>query len=220
MVLGKSGTGKSSSIRNLKPEETVIINILGKKLPFKGGSKLYNKENKNYFQLDTHSDIIALLQNIDSSAPHVQNVIIEDMTYLMRKEYFARAKENGFSKFVEIGQHFQQVVSVCEKMKESTNVFFIMHSEDIVSNGNVVGTKVSTIGKLVDESYNPVEVVPIVLHSKVRYKEDGDIEYGFYTRRVMVGTEEILAKSPADMFLSEFIPNDLQAVVEAMNEYY
>lgn len=95
MVLGKTGTGKSTSIRNLDPASTVIINPLGKKLPFKGGSKSYNTESKNLFHVESHSDIIALLNNINTSAPHVKTVIIDDAIYIMRKEYFARAKESG-----------------------------------------------------------------------------------------------------------------------------
>ena len=78
IILGKSGTGKSSSIKGLDPKETVILNVLGKKLPFKGSSSLYNKENKNLFRVDDYTQVISMLQGIDKSASHVHNVVLDD----------------------------------------------------------------------------------------------------------------------------------------------
>lgn len=220
MILGKSGTGKSTSIKTLNPKETVVLNVLRKRLPFKGSSSIYNAENKNLFNVDEYSQIINMLSSIDKSATHVKNVIIEDMTYVMRKEYFKRAKEAGYNKYTELAQHFQQIISTCESMRDNINVFFILHSEDVQSDKVNVGFKVSTIGALIDNQYNPVEVVPMVLYSAIKYDDKGNAHYGFYTHRCMEGTVEIPAKSPDGMFEQDYIDNDLQAVVNAMNEYY
>ena len=97
ILLGKSGTGKSSSIKGLNPKETVVLNVLGKKLPFKGSSKLYNQESKNLFRVDDYTQVINMLQGIDKNAPYVHNIIIDDAIYIMRKEYFKRAKETGLN---------------------------------------------------------------------------------------------------------------------------
>lgn len=78
MLLGKSGTGKSTSIKGLDPKETVVINVLGKRLPFKGSNALYNKENKNLFQRESYTDIISLIQNISDKATNVKNIILDD----------------------------------------------------------------------------------------------------------------------------------------------
>lgn len=220
MLLGKSGTGKSTSIKSLDPKETIVFNVLKKKLPFKGSSKTYNTENKNLFNVDDYTQVINLLQTIDSKVPNVKNIIIDDMIYIMRKEYFKRAKEAGYNKYTELAQHFQQIISTCENMRENINVFFILHSEDIQSDKITTGYKVSTIGSLVDNQYNPVEVVPMVLYSAVKYDDKGNATYGFYTHKFKEGTVEIPAKSPDEMFESDFIPNDLAFVVNAMNEYY
>ena len=96
IILGKSGTGKSTSIKGLDPKETIVLNVLKKKLPFKGSASLYNTTNKNIFTVDEYNQLINLLQSIDSSAPHIKNIIIDDMIYIMRKEYFKRAKESGY----------------------------------------------------------------------------------------------------------------------------
>lgn len=220
MLLGKSGTGKSTSVKTLNPKETVIINVLGKRLPFKGSQGIYSSQNNNLFQRDDYQQIITLLGQIDKSAPHVKNVIIDDMIYVMRKEYFKRTKETGYSKYTELAQHFQQIVSTCESLRLNLNIFFILHSEDIQSDKTTIGYKVSTIGNLVDNQYNPIEVVPMVLYSSVQYDDKGQAKYGFYTHRFKEGTVEIPAKTPDGMFEEDFIPNDLGYVVKAMNEYY
>ena len=220
MLLGKSGTGKSTSVKGLDPKETVVINVLGKRLPFKGSQGLYNAQSNNLFHRDDYQSIITLLGQIDKSAPHVKNVIIDDMIYVMRKEYFKRAKETGYGKYTELAQHFQQMVSTCEGLRGDLNVFFILHSEDIQSDKTTTGYKVSTVGNLVDNQYNPLEVVPMVLYSSVVYDDKGQAKYGFYTHRFKEGTVEIPAKTPDGMFEEDFIANDLGLVVKAMNEYY
>ena len=102
LIMGKSGSGKSSSIKTLDPKETVIFNVLKKKLPFKGSGKLYNTENKNLFMLDNFNDINSYMQSISEKATYVKNIIIDDSTYIMRKEYFKTAKQTGFNKFVDM----------------------------------------------------------------------------------------------------------------------
>ena len=219
MLLGKSGTGKSTSIKTLNPEETVIINVLGKKLPFKGSGALYSTEKKNLFRIEDYQQMINLLQACNGQ-PHVKNIILDDCIYIMRKEYFKRAKETGYGKYTELAQHFQQIISTCEQMREDINVFMILHSEDVQSDKVIVGYKVSTIGQLIDNQYNPMEVVPMVLYSAIKFDEKGKPTYGFYTHATMEGTIQIPAKTPNEMFDEDFIPNDLGAVVKAMNEYY
>lgn len=220
LIMGKSGSGKSTSIKTLNPKETIIFNVLKKKLPFKGSSKLYNVENKNLFNLDDYSQIVSYLQSIDKGATYVKNIVIDDSTYIMRKEYFKTAKQTGFNKFVDIAAHFQNIISTAENMREDINLFLIMHCEEVVSDNTIVGYKPSTVGKLIDSSYNPIEVVPILLFSSVKYDDKGNASYGFYTHRCMEGNIEIPAKSPDELFEEDFIPNDLGMVVKAMEEYY
>lgn len=219
IVLGKSGTGKSTSIKGLNPDETVVINTLQKKLPFKGSAALYNKEKYNLINVDDYASVISWLNKIGSGSK-IKTIVIDDAIYIMRKEYFKRAKESGYGKYTELAQHFQQIIQTCEGLRDDLNIFFMLHSEDVQSDKTTTGYKVSTIGNLLDSQYNPVEVVPMVLYSAVKYDDKGNASYGFYTHRCMEGTIEIPAKSPADMFDKDFIPNDLGVVVKAMNEYY
>ena len=220
ILLGKSGTGKSTSIKGLNPKETVIINTLKKRLPFKGSNTMYNKENKNLFNVDDYTTVIQYLQSINDKALHVKNIVLDDAIYILRKEYFKRAKESGYTKYTELAAHFQQIISTCEGLRDDLNIFFILHSEDVISDSTIIGYKVSTIGKLLDSQYSPIEVVPMVLYSAIKYDEKGNPTYGFYTHATKEGSIEIPAKTPAEMFSEDFIPNDLGFVTKVMNEYY
>lgn len=220
LILGKSGTGKSSSIKSLNPEETIIFNILKKKLPFKGSSKLYNTEKKNLFNLDSYSEIIQYLEGISAKVPTCKNIIIDDATYIMRKEYFKSAKISGYNKFIDMASHFQSIIQTAENMREDINLFIIMHCEEIMSDNIIIGYKPSTVGKLIDSSYNPTEVVPMLLFANTKYDENKKPIYGFHTQKCLEGLIEIPAKSPEGMFEEDYIPNDLQYVVDKMNEFY
>jgi hypothetical protein len=220
LILGKSGTGKSTSIKGLNPKETVIFNVLKKRLPFKGSKSLYNEENKNLFNIDSYDTIVNYMMGIDKNAKDVKNIIIDDGTYIMRKEYFKTAKMTGFNKFVDMAAHFQSIISTAEGLRDDLNIFIIMHCEEVISDNTIIGYKASTIGKLIDSSYNPIEVVPILLFSSVKFDDKGIASYGFYTHRCMEGNIEIPAKTPDGMFEEDFIPNDLGIVTKAMNEYY
>lgn len=220
LIMGKSGSGKSTSIKGLDPKTTVVFNVLKKRLPFKGSQTLYNTEKKNLFNIDDYSQINSYLTGIDKNAEYVKNIVIDDGTYIMRKEYFKTAKQTGFNKYTDMASHFQSIISTAENMREDLNIFLIMHCEEIVSDNTIVGYKPSTVGKLIDNSYNPMEVVPILLFASVKYDENKQPSYGFYTHRCLEGSIEIPAKTPADMFTEDFIPNDLEIVVKAMKEYY
>lgn len=220
IILGKSGTGKSTSIKTLDPKTTIVINTLHKRLPFKGSTSVYNLENNNLFEISDYKKIIACLNYISDKRPEVKTVIADDFIYVMRKEYFSRATEAGYTKYTQLAQHFQEVIQTCEGMRDDLNIFLILHSEDVTSDNIVKEYKVSTVGKLVDSTYNPLEVVPVVLYSDVKFDDKGNASYGFYTHRIVEGQTIIPAKSPDGMFEEDFIPNDLNLVTEVMNSYY
>lgn len=220
IVMGKSGTGKSTSLKNLDPKASYIINCLGKRLPFKGSSSIFSSENKNLKYTTDYEKIIGLIESISSKIPRIKNIVIDDATYIMRDEFFARAKEKNYDKFTELAQHMQQIIGAAKDARADLNVFLLFHSEELFDSNNVVEYKVSTVGKMLDEKYNPIEVVPMVLYSSVKFNDKKQPEYGFYTHRTKEGNIVIPAKTPAGMFEEDFIPNDLNYVIKKMEEYY
>ena len=220
IILGKSGSGKSTSIKTLNPDESVVVNVLKKRLPFKGSSSIFNEEKENLIGIDTYDALISFIQHVDANMPNIKTLVVDDSIYVMRKEFFKRAKEVGYTKFTELAQHFQQIIQTCENARDNLNVFLILHSEDVVSDKTLTGYKVATVGTMIDNQYNPVEVVPIVLYAEIRYDNNGKPSYGFYTHSIKVGSTQIPAKTPEGMFKDDYIPNDLGAVVKAIDEYY
>lgn len=100
IVIGDTGSGKSSSIRNLDPKKTIVISVVNKVLPFKGSNKIYNSENKNRANLSSSADIVSFLDGIDKNLPNIENIIIDDASYIMRYEFFDRIRDKGFDKIV------------------------------------------------------------------------------------------------------------------------
>lgn len=220
LILGESGNGKSTSIKGLDPKETVIFNVLGKRLPFKGSNALYNENNKNLFKVDDWQTVITYLQGIDKSASHVKNIVIDDSIYLMRVEFFNRSKEVGFNKYNELADHFRKIIATCSSLRNDLNIFMLMHTESIEADGSVIGYKCSSVGKLLDKMYRPEENVAITLFAQPKFDDKGIPTFGFYTHKMKINGIELPSKTPDGMFEEDFIPNDLGLVVKKMQEYY
>ena len=220
IVLGYSGTGKSTSIKTLNPQETVILNVLGKDLPFKGSRANYTREKKNLIQSAKWDSISAMMQSISKNMPNIHNIVIDDAIYIMRTEFFDRSKETGFNKYNELADHFRKIIADGNSLRNDITVFMMLHTETVEADGSVIGYKASTVGKLLDKMYNPLESVSITLFAQPKYDEKGKPEFGFWTHPMKVNGIEIPAKSPAEMFEEDFIPNSLQLVLDKMHEYY
>ena len=194
MVYGQSGTGKSTSLRNFKPEDVCIVNVSGKPLPFKNKHKTFNT--------DDYISIEAAIQK----AP-AKSIVIDDATYLMTGEYMRTAKVTGYQKFTELALNYYTLVKTAAALPDDKIVYFMGHS-DIDSNGN---EKFKTIGKLLDEKITLEGMFTIVLKTVVT-----DGKYQFSTRNSGQDT----VKTPMGMFSEPLIENDLAAVDKAIRDYY
>jgi hypothetical protein len=210
LIIGESGTGKSTAIRTLNPDETYVINIINKPLPFKGWRKLYNTDNKekrNYFGSCAYNEVVQCLNAINKEKPHIKTVIIDDFQYLMADEFMLRAMEKTYDKFTEIGKHAWEVIKFTEKCRNDLVIIFLSHNEISEKDGK---SRAKTIGKLLNEKITVEGLFTIVLQSEIK-----DGEYVFKTQ----GDEHTVAKSPLDMFKTNYIPNDLQLVIDSVNDY-
>lgn len=194
LVLGESGTGKSTSLRNFKPEDIKVINVANKPLPFK--NKFESVSTDNY------SKIIGELKLNKKKV-----VVIDDAQYLMANEFMRRATERGFDKFTEIAQNFWSLVNSVKDLPNDVVVYFMAHIERD-ANGN---EKIKTIGKLLDEKITVEGMFTIVLKTNVT-----DGVYSFLTQNNGHDT----VKSPLGMFPTYAIDNDLKYVDEKVRNYY
>lgn len=220
LVMGESGSGKSTSVKSLNPKETIVFNILGKRLPFKGSAANYNDANKNIFKIEKYDTILTYLDSINTKKPEVKNIVIDDAIYIMRTEFFDRSKEVGFNKYNELADHFRKIIAKCGSLRDDLNIFMLLHTESIEADGSIVGYKSSSVGKLLDKMYRPEENTAITLFAQPKFDDKGKATYGFYTHKMKVNGIEIPAKTPEGMFEEDWIPNDLGLVCKAMKEYY
>jgi len=220
IILGASGSGKSTSIKTLKPEETVVLNVLGKDLPFKGSRTNYTREKLNLIQPTSWENVQSMMRSISNNKPNVKNIIIDDAIYIMRTEFFDRSKEKGFDKYNELADHFRRIIAEGNSLRSDITVFMMLHTDTIEADGSLIGYKASTVGKLLDKMYNPLESVSITLFAQPKYDDKGKPEFGFWTHPMKVNGIEIPAKSPDEMFEADFIPNSLELVADKMREYY
>jgi len=215
-IVGSTGTGKSTSIKHLNPEETYIINVAKKELPFKGSEALYNTEKKNYKEVDDAVEITRLLHVISEKAPHIKNIVIEDSNYIMGFNIVSRATEVGFTKFSIMARDMVELFREARKLRDDLKVFYFSHPETIEEGGEVTGYKIKTAGKLIDNQIVLEGLLTICLYTYVEENKDGSSTYNFVTNRF----KKFPAKSPDGMFTNIKMPNNLQTVVDTIDEYY
>tara|TARA_R100001510_G_scaffold51297_1_gene51001 strand:+ start:1042 stop:1725 length:684 start_codon:yes stop_codon:yes gene_type:complete len=220
LIIADSGSGKSTSMRNLPAKETFIINIANKPLPFKGWKKDYTNISKdnpkgNMTSASSAAGIIKAMKHVNDNMPHIKTLVVDDWQYMSSFEYFDRANEKGYDKFTQIAANLAQVAKMPKDMRDDLTIFFLTHSEDSTDINGHRKVKAKTIGKMIDNTLTLEGLFSIVLFGHVKKDEDGQLHYGFDT----VNNGENTCKSPMGMFDDSFIDNDLQLVKDCIAEY-
>jgi hypothetical protein len=221
LIIGESGSGKSTAGRNLDPKETFWINVANKPLPFKGWKSKYksitpeNMTDGNLSKVSSSVGIMHVLRLISDEMPHITNVMVDDWQYSAAFEFFDRTDEKGYEKFTEIGNGIAQVAKLPADLRDDLCIFFLTHSEETQDAKGKRKQKAKTIGKMVDEKLTLEGLFSIVLYAKVKKDKEGNLIYVFETKTDGANT----CKAPMDMFDKDDIPNDLQAVKQAIINY-
>lgn len=214
-LVGETGNGKSHSIQFLDPKDTYIINVAGKELPFKGSSKLYNRDNKNYKEVSEATEITRLLQTLSDSAPQIKNVIIEDGNYVMGFNLVNKATEVGYTKFSVMARDMVNLVQTAKKLRDDMNIIYFSHQEEVEDSGEITSYKMKTAGKMIDSQIKLEGLFTVVLYAITETKGD-KTDFFFVTNKY----KKYPAKSPLGMFSDTKIENNLKKVIETVNEYY
>ena len=196
LILGASGSGKSASMRNFAPDDVSVMNVASKPFPFK--TRLPKLDSYEY------GKIMAAMKQSKKKI-----LVVDDSQYLSVFENFKRAKESGYSKFVDMAlAEYGLIQFVITSLPEDTIVYFLRHI-DVDDTGRV---KAKTIGKMLDQNLGGLEgMFSIVLLAGT----DG-VEHWFETQSDGLTP----CKTPMGMFAEKRIPNDLKAVDAAIREYY
>lgn len=222
-IYGESGTGKTTSLRNMNPESTFIISTTGKPLSFKGWKKKYipfkiDKETKeisgNYYVSSNSEQILKILKVVNSKMPDIKTVVIDDMQYIMSYEFVDRATEIGYSRFSEIAQHMMDILRYSEQMRDDCTMCFLTHADNV---GTDIDPKyvIKTIGKLLSEKVTLEGLFTYIFFTKVEEGDDGRMQYKLVTNN----DGKCLAKTPMGMFEELEIDNDLNEILKVIKEY-
>ncbi len=194
LVLGSSGSGKSTSMRNFEESEIGIFNVAGKPLPFR--KKLPKVDNATY------AAIYKVLNE-----PKLKKYVIDDSQYLMAFESFDHAKETGYGKFTNMALNFRNLIDFVIRRTPADCIVYMLHHTELSEDGKL---KAKTLGKMLDNQLTVEGLFSIVLLCQV----EGSEHY-FITNSD--GSNP--AKSPMDMFEMK-IENDLKFVDTTIREYY
>lgn len=204
-VIGRSGSGKTYSIKNFKADEVGVISVEKGRLPFKTDIKTV-KIPKD-FTVNTNAQLnaakYAWIEMVITKSK-AKSIIIDDSQYLLVNELFDRSKEKGYDKFTDIAVNFRNLVHFVNDMPDDDKIVYFLHHSEADTDGR---EKAKTIGRMLDEKLTLEGCFDIVLYCQ---------DHKFYTQAEGMST----AKTPEDMFPAAEIPNDLKAVDEAIREYY
>lgn len=205
LVLGRSGSGKTYSLKNFKPSEVGILSVEKGRLPFKSELKVVKVKSYNdgeHTPAQANAARYSWIENAIKSCK-MKSVVVDDSQYLLANELFDRAYEKGYDKFVGIAANFRGLIHSINEMEEEDKIVYFLHHSELDADGR---EKVKTIGKMLDEKLCIEGCFDIVLFCQ---------DQKFFTQ----ANGQSVAKSPEGMFELE-IPNDLKAVDDAIREYY
>lgn len=208
LIMGRSGSGKTYSLKNFKPNEVGVISVEKGRLPFRSEIKVAKipkygegtEEAPSYGAIN-RAKYAWLMKAIKTAK--TKSIVIDDSQYLLVNELFDRAYEKGYDRFVQMAANFRELIHFINELEEPDKIVYFLHHTDIDSDGR---EKCKTIGRMLDEKLTVEGCFDIVI-----YCED----HKFFTQGNGIST----AKTPEDMFELE-IPNDLKFVDEQIRDYY
>lgn len=209
-IAGESGTGKTTSMRNLDPAETLYIDCDKKGLSWKGWKTQFNAGKKNYLRTDFPQVALLALEKVDTQEDmrYIKVVVIDTLNGLMVADEMRRCKEKGYDKWQDLAQSIYELVDYSLTMREDVTVVFVAHTQTDHDENGYMFTRIKTSGRKLDK---------ITLESKfstVLISKCVDGKYVFETQANLS-----TAKSPMGAFVEKEIDNDIVAVIAALEEY-
>lgn len=210
-IAGESGTGKTTSMRNLDPKSTLYIDCDKKGLSWKGWKTSFSGENKNYIKTDFPQVVLQSLQAVDVSEKykHIKTVVVDTINGLMVADEMRRSKEKGYDKWMDLAQSIYDLIDYSLQMKrDDVAVIFVAHTQTDHDENGYLFTRIKTSGRKLDK---------ITLESKfstVLLSKCVDGKYVFETQANLS-----TAKSPMGAFESREIDNDIVEVIKALKDF-
>ena len=207
LIIGRSGSGKTYSLKNFKEGEVGVISVEKGRLPFRSDIKTIKvpKDPTEGQAKDAASVnaakyvwIMKAIRNAKAKA-----IAIDDSQYLLVNELFDRTYERNYDKFTDMAKHFRDLIHFINEMEDDDKIVYFLHHSELDTDGR---EKTKTCGKMLDEKLVVEGCFDIVIYCQ---------DHKFFTQ----SNGQSTAKTPEDMFPLE-IPNDLKMVDETIREYY
>ena len=209
-IMGESGNGKSSSIKNLDPKSTLIVDCDKKGLPWPKWRESYSGEKQNYVVTDYPQVALNTLKHVneDEKYKHIKVIIFDTINGLMVADEMRRSKEKGYDKWMDLAASIYDLIDYALSCREDLIVIFMAHTQTDRDDNGYSFTRIKTSGRKLDKISVESKFNTVLLAKCV------DGEYLFETQ-----SNFSTAKSPMGMFVEKTIPNDLKLVVEAMKDF-
>lgn len=209
-IMGESGSGKTTAMRNLDPKTTFYIDCDKKGLSWPKWRTQYNADKKNYLCNDYVSIVQRTINIINESEEfkHIKTIVIDTLNGLMVADEVRRMKEKGFDKWQDLAQCVWQLLDSLYTYREDLTIIVICHSQTQKEDDGYTFTRIKTSGKKLDK-LNVESKLTTVLHAMCK-----DGKYIFKTH-----SENSTAKTPLGAFEEDEIDNDIVEVIKALEEY-
>ena len=209
-VMGESGAGKTTSMRNLDPKTTMYIDCDKKGLSWKGWREQYNKENKNYIVSDDPDYVLKMVQMVSNSPDfqHIKVIIIDTINGLMVADEMRRIKEKGYDKWQDLAISVYNLVDKALTFRDDLTIIFTAHTQTDREDSGYMFTHIKTSGRKLDkivlESKFPVVLLAKVMDGAYKFETKADSS----TAKVLMGAIE-----------DQYIDNDITKVIDALKDY-
>lgn len=207
-VAGESGSGKTTSMRNLDPKSTYYIDADKKGLSWKGWRSQYNEQNKNYLKCDDANVVRVYIKKLAESCPRIKVIVVDTINGLMVADEMRRSKEKGYDKWVDLATCVWDLIVECYDYRDDLTIVFTAHTQTETDDAGYRFTRIQTSGKKLNK---------IVLESKfttVLLAKCVDGRYLFETR-----ANNSTAKSPMGAFEEFEVENDIVQVMKALEDF-
>lgn len=212
-VMGESGSGKTTAMRNLPVKETYYIDCDKKGLNWKGWKNQYSSEKKNYWKSDKFESVQKILEWINTAKEqsHIKYVVIDTLNGMMvAEEMRILAMQSGDkrSAWSDLAQNGWSIINYALEMRDDITVIILCHSETISDDNGIIRTRIKTNGRKLEK---------LVLESKMTtvvwaVRQDGKYKF-------ILSADGSTCKIPMGCFEDSEIDNDIMKVVEALKDY-
>ena len=209
-IAGESGSGKTTSMRNLDPETTMYIDCDKKGLSWKGWRNQYNGEKKNYLKTDFPQVALQALKKIDKEEQykHIRVVVVDTINGLMIADEMRRCKEKGYDKWQDLAQSIYDLIDYALTMRDDVTIIFVAHTQTDHDDNGYMFTRIKTSGRKLDKITLESKFSTVLLSKCVDGKFLFETQANFST-----------AKIPMGAFEEKKIDNDIVQVMKALEEY-